>query len=108
VWLIQPVAQNKIPFLTLLGQNLDPVPDDFYTFFKQGFFAQCYRRSPDPKVRAKFEMEYNLWMKALTNAVMYGANQEDDWGFVPMRGVMDTGYSYNPITPALPFGPWNS
>jgi len=108
VWLIQPVAQSKVPFVATLGQFLDPVPDDFYTFFKQGFFAQCYRRSPDPKVRAKFEMEYQLWNKALTNAVMYGANQEDDWGFVPVSGIMETGYSYNPITPANPYGPWNN
>lgn len=108
VWLVQPVAQNKVPFITTLGSYLDPVPDDFYTFFKQGFFAQCYRRSPDPKVRAKFEMEWNMWLRALDNAVMLGANQVDDWGFVPQTNIMDTGYSFNPITPAQPYGPWNS
>lgn len=108
VWLIQPVAQSKVPFITSLNTYLDPVPDDFYTFFKQGFFAQCYRRSPDPKVRAKFEQEYKLWITALTNAVMEGANQLDDWGFYPTSNVMDTGYSFNPITPAQPYGPWNN
>ena len=107
VWLIQPVGQMKVPFLKNLGDYLNPVPDDFYTFFKQGFFAQCYRRSPLKEVRAKFEMEYKLWQLALTNAVRFGANQEDDWGFVPNGGVMDVGYSYNPISPASPYGPWN-
>lgn len=107
VWLIQPVAQNKVPFITTLNQFLDPVPDDFYTFFKQGFFAQCYRRSPLKEVRAKFEMEYKLWMAALTNSIMFGANQEDDWGFVPQTSVMDSGYAYNPISPANPYGPWS-
>ena len=106
VWLIQPVAQNKVPFITTLGQTLDPVPDDFYTFFKQGFFAQCYRRTPDPKVRAKFEMEHKLWMTALTNAVMEGANQLDDWGFVPADSIMETGVSYVQISPANPYGSW--
>jgi hypothetical protein len=107
VWLIQPVGQMRVPFLNSLSQYLDPIPDDFYTFFKQGFFAQCYRRSPLKEVRAKFEMEWKLWQVALTNAVMFGANQEDDWGFVPQSNVMDTGYSYNPISPANPYGPWN-
>ena len=106
-WLIQPVAQSKVPFFTSLQQTLDPVPDDFYSFFKQGFFAQCFRRNPDAKVRARFIDEYKIWIQALTNAVRFGANQEDDWGFVPGSGVMDTGFSYNPISPALPYGPWS-
>jgi len=106
-WLIQPVAQAKVPFFTSLQQYLDPVPDDFYSFFKQGFFAQCYRRNPDQKVRAKFQTEWEIWQKALQNAVRFGANQEDDWGFVPGSNVMDTGYSYNPISPAAPYGPWS-
>jgi hypothetical protein len=44
----------------------------------------------------------------LTNAVMLGANQLDDWGFIPATNVMDTGYSFNPISPAQPYGIWNS
>ncbi len=106
VWLIQPVGQMKVPFIKSLSTVLDPIPDDFYTFFKQGFFAQCYRRSPLKEVRAKFEMEYSLWQKALTNAMMFGANQEDDWGFVPRSNVMESGYSYSPITPSMPYGLW--
>jgi hypothetical protein len=108
VWLIQPVGQNRVQRLTSYGQFLDPIPDDFYTFFKQGFFAQCYRRSPDPKVRAKFEMEYQLWQKALVNAVRQGAREIDDWGFYPTSNVMDgTGYGgWVGATPALPYGPW--
>ena len=108
VWLIQPIGQNKVPFLTSLQSTLDPVPDDYFTFFKQGFFAQCYRRSPDPKVRAKFKEEWEMWLKSLQNAVMYGANQEDEFGFVPSSNVMDTGYSYNSVTPSMPFGPWSN
>lgn len=108
VWLIQPVAQNRVARLTSLGQFLDPIPDDYYVFFKQGFFAQCYRRSPDSKVRAKFEQEFAIWMKSLANSIRQGNREEDDWGFYPTVGVMDTGYSFNPITPSLPFGPWNN
>ena len=108
VWLIQPVAQNRVQRLTSYAQYLDPIPDDFYTFFKQGFFAQCYRRSPDPKTRAKFEMEYKLWQVALVNAVRQGGRELDDWGFYPTQNVMDQdGYGgYVGANPSQPFGPW--
>jgi hypothetical protein len=108
VWLIQPVGQNRVPRLTTLGQFLDPIPDDYYSYFKQGFFAQCYRRSPDPKVRAKFDIEIKLWWKTLDNAVRKSSSEQDDWGFVPVSSIMATGFSYNTISPAQPFGPWNS
>jgi hypothetical protein len=107
VWQIGPVAQNRVARLISYQNYLDPVPDDYYTFFKQGFFAQCYRRSPDPKVRAKFSTEWAIWEKSLTNAVRQGAREEDDWGFYPGSQVMDTGYAYAVITPANPFGPWS-
>lgn len=106
VWLIQPVGQNRVQRLTSYQNYLDPVPDDFYTFFKQGFFAQCYRRSPDPKVRAKFEMEYRIWINSLSNAVRQGGREDDDWGFYPGTQVMDSGFSYAGISPAAPYGPW--
>ena len=107
VYLIQPVLQMIVPQLTSLTQYLDPIPDNFYKFFKQGFFAGCYRRSPDKKIRDKFEGEYNLWMKAMRNAVNLGANQEDDWGFVPSQSIMDgVGSGYAATSPAYPYGRW--
>jgi hypothetical protein len=108
VWLIQPVGQNRVQRLTSYAQFLDPIPDDYYTFFKQGFFAQCYRRSPDPKTRAKFQTEFELWQKALVNAVRQGGRELDDWGFYPTSNVMDGGGygGYVGANPAQPFGPW--
>jgi hypothetical protein len=106
VWMIQPVAQNRIPMITTLSQVLDPIPDDYYPFFKQGFFAQCYRRSPDPKVRAKFEQEWTLWLRDLDNAVRQSAREMDDWGFVPSQSIMASGYAVNTVTPSQPYGPW--
>lgn len=103
VYLITPVAQNSVARLTSLSQTIDPVPDSYLSYFKNGFFAQCYRRSPDMKVRAKFEQEHMLWMKSLDSAVKQGAREMDDWGFYPASGVMDNGYSYNQITPANPY-----
>ena len=108
VFLVQPVGQNMVPMFTSLGQSLDPIPDNYFKFVKQGFFAGCMKRSPDPKVRAKYEFEHGLWMKALHNSVMLGANQEDDWGFIPASNVMETGWSYTCANPAQPYGPWSN
>lgn len=106
VWQIAPTAQMRIGKFTKLSSFLEPIPDDFFKYFKDGFFAQLYRRSPDPKTRAKFKDEYALWMKSLDDAVRQGSREQDDWGFVPASNVMDTGCAYNPVNPAMPFGPW--
>jgi hypothetical protein len=107
VWQIAPVAQNRVKFYKTLQDYLDPIPDDFYQFFKQGFFAFCYRRSADPKVRAKFAEEFKLWTVALTNAVRMGQRELDDWGFYPGSQIMETGSAYLQSNPAQPYGPWN-
>lgn len=106
VWQIAPVGQARIAAFTKLGQFCEPIPDDFFSYFKQGFFTQLFRRSPDPKVRAKFPDEYKLWMQSLDNAVRQGSREMDDWGFVPGSSVMDTGWAFNPVNPAMPYGPW--
>lgn len=105
-WQILLVGQARIPQFTTLAQFLDPMPDDYYSYFKQGFFAQCFRRSPDPKVRARFHDEWAVWLKSLDNAVKQGSREQDDWGFYPGSGVMDTGWAFNPVNPAMPYGPW--
>lgn len=106
VWQIAPTAQARVAPFTKLSQYLEPIPDDFYTYLKTGFFTQLFRRSPDPKVRAKFHEEYAIWMKALNDAVNQGSREMDDWGFVPSSSVMDSGWAFNPVNPAMPYGPW--
>lgn len=108
VWQIAPIGQAKIPQFTALDQFIEPIPDDYFSYFKTGFFAQCYRFHPDPKQRAKFKDEWDMWMVALDAAVRQGSREEDDFGFVPTApGVMDTGFGWNMVTPALPYGPWS-
>lgn len=106
VWQIQPVGQMRAPKFKSLGQLLNPIPDDYATYFKQGFFAECYRRNPDPKVRAKYPMERQMWLESLDKAVRQGDREMDDVGFYPGTNVMDTGWCWNPINPAQPYGPW--
>jgi hypothetical protein len=87
-----------------MQQTLEPIPDSFEWAFKQGFFAECYRRNPDPKVRAKYTMERQLWLEALDKAVRQSDREEDDYGFYPSSSVMQASYGMNPINPANPFG----
>jgi hypothetical protein len=92
---------------TSLEQVLDPIPDDYYRYFKQGFCCYCYGASPDPKVRAKFDTAKKLWMESLNQAVNQGSREDDAFGFVPSEaGVMDTGWSTSTaISPMWPYGP---
>jgi len=107
VWLVNPVAQMRVPRFTNMQQTLEPIPDDWEKYFKDGFYAQCYRHSPDPKVRLKFKDEWELFMKSLDNAVKQGQREMDDYGFYPGNpGVMDTGWALNPTRPDWPYGPW--
>lgn len=105
-WQIQAVAQYKANRFKTMGQTLEPIPDDFEWAFKQGFFAECYRRNPDPKVRAKYAQESQIWMAALDKAVRQSDREDDDMGFYPGTSVMDTSYGTNPITPAYPWNGW--
>ncbi len=106
MWQIVPVGQARIAPFKRMQQLLDPIPDDYFSYFKDGFFAQCYRYQPDPKLRSKFEGEFIIWMKSLDRAVSQGSREEDDFGFVPTSNIMDTGWAFNPVNPAMPYGPW--
>lgn len=106
VWQLAPVGQARIAPFTKLSQFIEPIPDDYFSYFKQGFFTQLYRRSKDPKVRALYETELKVWMNSLDSAVRQGSREMDDWGFVPSTSVMDTGWAFNPVNPAQPYGPW--
>lgn len=108
VWLIQPVAQYRAPRFTSLAQTLEPLPDDFEWAFKQGFFAECYRRHPDGKVRAKYQLERQVWLESLDKAVRQADREMDDVGFYPGSSIMETGVAANTVNPAYPFGVWNN
>lgn len=107
VWTINPIAQSRINLFTSLTQTIDPVPDDLYMYFRDGFFAQCYRRHPDPKIRAKFASEWQLWLKSLDDAVKRFDREMDDYGFYPQNaGVMETGWGSTWLGPAWPYNGW--
>ena len=100
---VQLLGQMPPARFTRLGQLIDPVPDDFQTFFKEGFVTFCYQNSPEMKTQAKFEMRFKLWMDQLMEALGTGDKEQDQGGFYPDRGVMDQ-YPIGPIGPAWPYG----
>lgn len=105
VWEIQPVGQARAVRFKTLSQLLNPIPDDFEWAFKQGFFAECYHRASDPKVRARYDKELQLWTDALTRAVRQADTEQEDMGFYPGSSVMDTDYGFfTTSNPARPFG----
>ena len=107
VWAVQIVGQMVAPRFFNPQQYLNPLPDTMEWAFKQGFFAECFRRNPDSKVRAKYQQEKQWWLESLDKAVRQYDREPDDFGFYPGNpGVMDTGFGYNPITPSQPWGPW--
>lgn len=107
VWQIQMVGQMRPPRLQSVNQLLNPIPDDYITYFKQGFFAECYRRNPDPKVRAKYQMERQMWLEALDKAVRQGDREMDDFGFYPGSQIMDQTWGCVYPNPSQPYGPWS-
>jgi hypothetical protein len=104
VYVIQPTAQMRQVTFKTLAQTLEPIPDDYASYFKQGFFAQCYRRNPDAKVRAKFPQEWEIYLKSLDNAVKQGQREMDDFGFYPGVSIMDNGSGAGCVlSPARPY-----
>ena len=106
VYQINVVGQMKPPMFTTTSQTIDPVPDEYEPYFRQGFVAQCYRHSPEQRIRDKFQSEYMLWLAGLKEACGGADRERDASGFYPDRSLMDQTYSVN-WGPAWPFGsPW--
>lgn len=104
VWQIMLRAQYRPPRFTSLSQFINPIPDDFSDYFKQGFVAYCYQRSPEDKVRAKFSTEYQLWIKALKDAQGQADRETESWGAYPSTPLLDTADFPYP-GPAWPYSP---
>jgi hypothetical protein len=90
---------------TNFNQTLEPIPDDFIKYFKDGCVAMAYNHSSDKNIRGKFQDQYNLWKKSLMDAKTQGDRERDNYGFYPSQGVIQRGW-YDiypgPSNPYLP------
>lgn len=102
VWQLRTFAQMRPPVFANLQQTLEPIPDDYYTYFYDGFVAYCYLHSKDPKVAAKFQMIYKVWIESLQAAVSAMDRERDNMGIYPGESIMQQGYQ-NYIGPANPY-----
>ena len=103
VFQLNVIAQKTPPLVTTMQQMLDPIPDDFVSSFSDGFYAYCYRGSPDPGVRKDFPNMRAVWLNALEATIKQGDRERDSAGFYPDRGVMSPG-DVGPVGPANPYG----
>jgi hypothetical protein len=95
VWQFTINGQFVPPKFTSLDQVLNPLPDKYEPFFRAGFIAQCYRYSPEAKIRAKFDKEWPMWQKSLSNMREAQDRELEEWSFVTERTVMGSGRSRN-------------
>lgn len=93
VWQINLVAQKTPVIFTSLQQTLAPLPDKYEPFFRAGFIAQCYRYSPEAKIRAKFEAEWKLWQQKLQELRGVQDRELEEYGFTLDRSIMGRGTS---------------
>lgn len=102
VWQLRTFAQMRPVQFANLQQTLEPIPDDFYTYFQNGFVAYCYMHSKDAKISAKFQQHYALWKESLQQAIDSTDRERDNTGIYPSESMMQQGYS-NYIGPTNPY-----
>jgi hypothetical protein len=92
--------------LTSFQQTIEPVPDDFVKYFRDGCLAYAYRHSSDAKIRAKFQDSYNMWIASLKAMCVKADRERDAAGFFPANPIMGGGGMPYP-GPSFPFPlPW--
>jgi hypothetical protein len=94
-------AFSNGPF-TALSQTIEPVPDDFAKYFRDGFVAMAYAHSQDPRVRGKYQDMYQNWLKSIVNARQQMDRERENSGFYAATVVQGyPGQIY--VGPANPF-----
>lgn len=97
----RPFAFSNGPF-TAFNQTIEPIPDDYAKWFRDGFVALGYAYSPDTKTRGKFQDMYNIWKQSLMNAKIQGDRERDNMGFYPSSPIMSPSGTVN-MGPAYPW-----
>ena len=85
------IAQRPTKRFTSLSDTLDPFPDKYEPYFRQGIIAQCYRYSSLASVQAKFEKNYQLWLKSLNDLRAMEDRETEENQFVPEQSIFGRG-----------------
>jgi len=104
VWQGRVFGQARANQFTSLSQYIDPIPDDYASYFRRGFIAYAYMHAKDPKVRAKFIDQQKLWMESLQVFAQAHDRERDNTGLYPTDAIMPSpGSTY--LGPANPYFP---
>lgn len=98
------VAQKKAPApFTTLDQFIDPIPDDYANYFREGFSIECYKMAPDPNIRKMYPQMRVAWLNSIENMLKQGDKEPDSAGFIPDRSVIapQGGIDIGPANPYL-------
>lgn len=98
------VGQARPPLFANLSQLLNPIPDDFCTYFYDGFVVEARRRSPDRAARVKAEDDFKFWMLGLQEALGKSDKERDAFGFYPDSSIMED-YPITVKDAGWPFAP---
>lgn len=88
VYQMNVVAQAKPPTFANLQQKINPIPDEYQGYFRDGMIAYTYRISPDPSMQARFPMMRQAWLAAMMDACKQGDRERDAACFVPQSSIM--------------------
>jgi hypothetical protein len=92
VYQINLVAQAKPPVFPNLKAFINPIPDEYQSYFTDGMIAYTYKISPDPAQQAKFPMMRQAWLAAMLDACKQGDRERDAACFVPASSIMGNDY----------------
>jgi hypothetical protein len=94
---------------TKFSQTIEPIPDDYSKYFKDGFIAMAYAHSSDKGVRGKFQDQYKMWKQALMDAKAAGDRERENYSFYPSQPIISSNpYGAGYAGPAMPYniGGW--
>lgn len=97
----RPFSFSNGPFAAL-AQTIEPIPDDFAKWFRDGFVAMAYAHSPDKAVRGKYQDMYTVWRNGLMAMKIQGDRERDNAGFYPSSPITQGPFQIYP-GPAYPF-----
>jgi hypothetical protein len=106
VWEIIPVFQYDPPLFVNMAQTLDPVPDSYSLWFRQGLEAGCLQASANQEDKEKGNKAWEYWEEiTLPKAVKQGDRETSIYGLKPMGSVVDSRWARGgPITSGNPYG----
>jgi hypothetical protein len=104
VYQVNVIAQMRTPPpFTRMNQLINPIPDDYANYFRDGFAAYCYKLSPNPAMRMQFPNQRMGWLAGIEASMKQGDREQTNAGFVPDRSVVapQGGIDIGPANPYL-------